>query len=162
MKKVFCFGLAIILIFSMSIVAFAAENGGDFTARTEDLSHNYNVTTICPWEQVSTYGVNPPSEAWHIFDDGVYYFAGTASYSTLYLSKLIWGSNYYIMDVENRSYSNQLSVIPHDVIPTATITVAPRDSAYQKFMLKEGKTYFCLSFPAPSDFEGSICGDYYQ
>ena len=159
MKKLMALMMALFMLVSVSITAFATENG---TEETEDFSQNHNVTDVCPWEQITTYGVNPPTEGWDIFEDGVYEFSGKAAYSTLYLSYLIYGADCYIAEVTNRSYTDELKVVPHDVTPTATIPVAARDTLYEDFMLKAGKTYFCLSFLAPSDFEGTIYGDYYQ
>ena len=157
MKKFLSLMLAIFMLASVSIPVFAAENEAE-----EDFSQNYNVTDVCPWEQIATYGVNPPTEGWNILTEGAYSFEGKASYSKLYLSKLIYGSSYYAVTVTNRSYSNVLTVNPHDAYPTASIEVDPRDDMYQRFMLKEGKTYFSLSFEAPSDFEGIVTEWIYQ
>jgi hypothetical protein len=159
MKRLLSLVLALLMLCCVSITAFATENN---TSETEDDPRNYNVTTVCPWEQISTYGVNPPTEGWDIRTDGAYTFSGKASYSKLYLSKLIYGSTYYAVTVTNRSYSNVLTVNPHDVYPTASIDIDPREDMYQRFMLKEGKTYFSLSFEAPSDFEGIVTEWIYQ
>lgn len=159
MKRFLTLIFVFIMLISLSITAFAAGND---PTKSEDFSHNYNVTTECPWDRVSTYGVNPPTEGWDVSTQGVYTFSGKASYSTLYLSKLIYGSAYYAVSITNRSLTNILKVTPHDVIPTADFEVAADDDFYDEFEQKPGTTYFSLTFYAPSDFEGSIGKCAYQ
>lgn len=161
MKKVFFLFLCVVLIFSLSIPCFAATVDGVSTE--EDLSQNYNVSPICPWEQISTYGVNPPTEGWNICTQGAYYFSGQAAYSKLYLSKLLYGPYYYSVTVTNRSSTGALTVNPQDGIPVAPFTVAANSTVSdRRFIQKDGTTYFCLSFNAPSNFEGFVAEWYYQ
>ena len=148
MKRTFCLILAIVLALSMAIAVSAVGN--------EDFSQNYHMSPTPPWNQISTYGANPPTVSWNINTQGTYTFAGTASYTTLYLDRLIYGSNYYAVYVLNRSYTNILTVNPRDGIPATSTAVAPRGALNEIYEQKAGKNYFSLSFNAPCDVEGFV------
>lgn len=161
MKKIVSFILSIVTVFALAIPCFAATVDSDSSFPAEDFSQNYNVTPVSPWTNISTRGANPPTEGWNVNAQGPYHFSGKAAYSTLYLSKLLYGADYYTVIITNRSSSNTLTVNPQDGIPTDPFTVAPLTTTTpaKRFMEKPGKTYFGLTFNAPSDFEG-VVGEY--
>ena len=158
MKKFFSIFLALVMLLAVMPVSTYADE-----AKTEDFSQNYNVTDVCPWDRITTHGVNPPTEGWDIRINGAYSFSGTASYSTLYLSKLIYGADQYSVTVRNRSSSRVLIMTPHDTTVLRNIEI-PAGTMREdiRFTMQSGKTYFCLSFPAPSDFAGVVTQWIYQ
>lgn len=149
MKKLVSLVFAIITILNLSIPCLAANV-------TEDFTGNYNVSPIAPWENISTRGTSSPTSAWNVLSQGPYEFSGKAAYSRLYLSKLIYGGQHFKATITNRSYTDDLTVNPHDSIVLTSYPIPTRSSDCRKFELAPGKQYFCLSFEAPSDFEGSV------
>lgn len=149
MKKLTCFVLAILMVFAMSITTFANENN-------ESLSQNYHVSTVNPLDQVATYGTSQPTTAWNVMTQGVYSFSGQAQYSKLYLSNLLYGTTNFKASVTNKSASNTLTVNPHDSTILTPLKVAPNSYEVRQYVLQDGKTYFLLSFNAPSYFSGSV------
>lgn len=159
MKKLACLTLAILMMLSMSITAFAAEND----AETEDrLSKNYHVSTVNPLNQISTYGTSQPTTAWDVVRQGPYSFSGQAQYSKLYLSNLLYGTSRFKVHVENKSASSTLTVNPHDSINLNPFDVSPNNTRVMKYELQHGKIYFLLSFNAPSNFSGTVYEWVYQ
>lgn len=161
MKKIISFALAIIMVFSLHISAFAAESSAEFS---EDMSQNYHVSTVNPLDQIMTYGTSHPTTAWNVVTQGPYFFSGQAAYSTLYLSNLLHGTVYFQAYVTNKSSSNTLTVNPHDSTDLRPFTVAPNSSTnpLKRYVLQSGKQYFLLSFNAPSYFSGSVGEWIYQ
>lgn len=145
--------LALFLVTMLPINAFAAEN----------FSGNRNVTTVCPWENLSTRGTSSPTTAWNVATQGALEFHGKASYSRLYLDRLLYGSQYFKATITNRSSTNALIVNPHDSVNLSPYTIPAGTIGHERtFMLASGKTYFCLSFEAPSDFAGQVEEYIYQ
>lgn len=149
MKKLVSLVFAIITILNLSIPCLAANV-------TEDFTGNYNVSPIAPWENISTRGTSSPTSAWNVLSQGPYEFSGKAAYSRLYLSKLIYGGQHFMAEITNRSYTDDLTVNPHDSIARTPYSIPTRSPDCRTFELAPGKQYFCLSFEAPSDFEGSV------
>lgn len=150
MKKLVSLVFAIITILNLSIPCLAANV-------TEDFTGNYNVSPIAPWENISTRGTSSPTSAWNVLSQGPYEFSGKAAYSTLYLSKLIYGGQHFEAKITNRSYTDDLEVNPHDSVSLTPFTIPKGFEDYPRtFTLAPGKQYFCLSFEAPSDFRGKI------
>lgn len=145
--------LALFLVTMLPINAFAAEN----------FSGNRNVTTVCPWENLSTRGTSSPTTAWNVVSQGPFEFQGKASYSRLYLNRLLYGDQYFKATITNRSSTNALVVNPHDSVNLSPYTIPAGTVNHEKsFMLASGKTYFCLSFEAPSDFQGQVAQEIFQ
>lgn len=155
MKKLFGLVLVMLMIFSLSIPVSAAETE---EMLVEDFSQNYNVSPISPWEQLTPYGVNPPTEAWNVMTQGTYHFHGQAAYSTLYLSKLLYGADFYQVNIHNISTSNTLTVNPMDGVPAKPVKIAPGVTTKPNLIFQQrlGANYFGLSFNAPSYFEGYV------
>ena len=155
MKKLFGLVLVMLMIFSLSIPVSAAETE---EMLAEDFSQNYNVSPISPWEQLTPYGVNPPTEAWNVMTQGTYHFHGQAAYSTLYLSKLLYGADFYQVNIHNISTSNTLTVNPMDGVPARSVEIAPGVTTKPNLIFQQrlGANYFGLSFNAPSYFEGYV------
>ena len=159
MKKFIALIFSVVLVFSLAIPSYASTSGNKYF---EDFSGNYNVSPISPWEKIGTRGVNPPTEAWNISTQGAYSFKGNAAYSRLYLSKLIWGDQYFKVNITNYA-STYLTVNPMDGVPVAPYSVAPYANPDVKyFTLRTGADYFCLSFDAPSNFSGTVSRWVYQ
>lgn len=158
MKQFLFIFLALVMLLSvMPVSTYAAGND------TVVFSQNHNVSDVCPWERITTYGVNPPTVGWDIRINGAYSFSGTASYSRLYLSKLIYGADHYSVDVTNRSSSRELIMTPHDTTVLTDVEIPAGETKKDiRFTMQSGKTYFCLSFAAPSDFEGVVTEWIYQ
>lgn len=157
MEKLVCFTLAILLMFSLSITAFANENDVGIADR-----ENYHVSTVNPLDRITTYGTSSPTVAWNVVTQGPYDFRGNAEYSRLYLSYLLYGTTLFKAVVNNLSASRKLIVNPHDSTDQRSFEVAPSSYAIRKYVLEEGKTYFMLSFEAPSHFKGTVSEWIYQ
>lgn len=161
MKRLTTSIFTLILIFSLSITAFAAERNPTIM---EDFSKNYHVSTINPMNQLSTYGTSQPTQAWNIVTQGVYTFSGQAAYSKLYLSYLLYGTSYFKVNVTNLSTTSYLTFNPHDSINLTPVTLSPNTTTdpLLHYQLQSGKRYFLLSFNAPSHFSGSVSEWVYQ
>ncbi len=159
MKKIASLLLCAVLFIASAIPCFATTISEDALPAEEDFSQNFHVSTVSPWDLPSPQGTDYPQVAWNLATQGPYEFAGKASYSRLYLSYLLYGTDAYTVDITNRSTSKVLTVTPHDVVPTSELTINPNTIVTGlKFAEKHDKTYFLLSFAAPSDFEGTVYG----
>ena len=80
------------------------------------------------------------------------------------MDRLIYGADHYSVDVTNRSSSRKLIMTPHDTTVLTDVEIAAKLKQKKdiRFTMQSGKTYFCLSFAAPSDFEGVVTEWIYQ
>ena len=113
MKRFLFIFLALVMLLSvMPVSTYAAGND------TVVFSQNHNVSDVCPWERITTYGVNP---------------------------------------------SRKLIMTPHDTTVLTNVEIPAGETKKDiRFTMQSGKTYFCLSFAAPSDFEGVVTEWIYQ
>lgn len=159
MKKLVCLFLSITVVLMLGTTAFAAS--GNMEAEN-GYTQNYHVSFVNPMEQITARGTTYPTTAWNVVTQGVYTFSGNAQHSTLYLSYLLYGTTLFEATVTNKSAANDLTVNPHDSTDLMPFTVSKDSTVTKYYMLKDGKTYFLLSFNAPSYFSGSASEWVYQ
>lgn len=82
---------------------------------------------------------------------------------------VVFSQNHNVSDVcpwehiTTRSSSRVLTMTPHDTTVLTDVEIPAGETEEDiRFTMQSGKTYFCLSFAAPSDFEGVVTEWIYQ
>lgn len=162
MKKVLLFIMAIVMVMSLTIPCTADEiTGRDWSG--------YNVSTVNPFElvnQSTTRGTSYPTVSHNCDLEGPLSFSGSASYSMLWLNKVVYGCIGYYVYVKNNSSSTLHYTVRGGKFGDKEMTVSPySDSTTDNngytlyFPMNSTQDLFCISFNAPSNFKGSVsCG----
>lgn len=162
MKKVFSLILALVMIASLAIPCAAEEI-------TENDWTGYNVSTTNPFElyyQSIARGTSYPTVSHNCNSEGPLSFSGSASYSMLWLNKVVYGCGGYYIEVKNNSGSPLHYTVRGSSIGDREKTVSPYSTSTLDnngvplyFPMSSNQDLFCISFDAPSDFSGSVwCG----
>lgn len=159
MRKILSVVLAVATIFCLVVPCSAS------TISAPDWSGS-NVSTVSPFDSLnlaSPYGTVAPTDSYNLHTNRQYSFHGTASWSMLWLSKYLYGCTEYGVYINNKS-SNNLSITVRGVSGGDKTVVIPAntDTADDPllFTTPSTDTLFCITFDAPSDFEGWVyCAD---
>lgn len=156
MKKIVSVVLAVATIFCF-VVPCSAD-----TISAPDWSGS-NVSTVSPFDSLnlaSPYGTVAPTDSYNLHTNRQYSFHGTASWSMLWLSKYLYGCTEYGVYINNKS-SNKLSITVRGVSGgDKTETISANTDALLYYTTPSTGTLFCITFDAPSDFEGWVfCSD---
>lgn len=161
MKKILTISLVMAMILSLAIPC-SANTISDWSG--------INVSPISPFElmnQVIPYGTSAPTTAYNLHQNTQYSFHGTASWSTLWLSQYMFGCMKYGVYINNKS-SEPLKFTVRGIsggdktftLPGNTDTASYFDFDEMQFAVNTTDTLFCISFKAPSNFEGWVyCAD---
>lgn len=163
MKKTLSVILVLALIFSLAIPCSA-------NSISDSSWSGVNVSPISPFDlmnQPVPYGVDPPNTTYNLHANTIYSFHGTASWSMLWLSQYMIGCTKYGVYIYNRS-SEPLDFTVRGVsggdqyftLPGKTATDTYFEFSEMQFDVDTVETLFCITFDAPSDFEGWVyCAD---
>lgn len=155
MRKFLSVMLVLCVIFSFAIPCFASPVGG---AQWE----GFNVSPVSPLDSISPLGVNPPTKGHNCHAEGILPFHGTANWDRLWLNKNIYGCNAYGVYIYNRS-DKPLTFIVRGISGGDKRMTLPGkcDTANYfnglTFRMPSRNDLFCISFEAPSNFEGWVC-----
>lgn len=151
MKKLLSMLLVFATVLSLAVPCAAVEV-------PEIPQPNVNVSTVNPMDMIALYGEEYPSARHYMHTDGSRTFSGSPKDTMIYLNYMVFDCTTYIIDIYNvastvlhctvlreRSGDFPVYVQPHS-------SVSIRVSAHPKEIL-------CMSFNAPSNFNGRIrCG----
>lgn len=162
MKKAFSFILALVMIANLAIPCAAEEIA-------EDDWTGHNVSTVNPFElyyQAIARGTSYPTVSHNCNSEGPLSFSGSASYSMLWLNKVLCGCGGYYIYVKNNSSSPLHYIVRGSSIGDRAMTVSPYSNSTADnndhtlyFPMSSNQDLFCISFDAPSNFSGSVwCG----
>lgn len=159
MKKIVSVVLAVATIFCLVVPCSAS------TISAPDWS-GFNVSTVNPFDslnQASPYGTSAPTTSYNLHTNRQYSFYGKASWSMLWLSKYLYGCTKYGVYINNKSSSN-LTITARGVSGGDITKVIPANTDTTDkplyFTTPSTDTLFCITFDAPSDFEGWVfCAD---
>lgn len=160
MRKLISILLVITMVLSMTIPCSAAsvtENKKVFL-RDEELGSKYG--TFVQLTEFNTRGTSAPTEGWNCETQGTLKFSGSASYSTLWLNKLLWGCSCYKVTITNKG-SSPLKIDVRGGIDAGEYTVPANSPEPWEdcFRMESTSEYFCITFRAPSNFSGYVsCG----
>lgn len=160
MKKTLSVILALAIFFSLAIPCSA-------TTISDDDWSGSNVSTSNPLEimnQLVPFGTSPPTTSYNLHTNAVYSFHGNASWSRLWLSKYMYGCLRYGLYINNKSSSTLTFTVRgisggdrEFTLPGNTDTAAYYNTSDTTFSVDSTSTLFCISFEAPSNFEGWVC-----
>lgn len=158
MKKTFSIFLALIMIFSLAAPCAALEQHG------ETDWDGFNVSPFDPMNQANPFGVDAPTTSYNLHTNGLYSFHGNAQWSRLWLSKYLYGCTRYSVYINNKS-SETLKFTVRGIrggdqtlyLPGNTDSVTHFGSNGLTFNTNTTGTLFCITFEAPSNFEGWVC-----
>lgn len=124
------------------------------------------VSTVNPLElanQSITRGTSYPTNGHNCDVEGPLPFKGTASYSMLWLNKVVYGCTGYYVYVKNNSGSTLHYTVRGGMYGDREMTVSPYSNSTTDnngytlyFPMKSSQDLFCISFNAPSNFEGKV------
>lgn len=149
MKRLLSIILAITMLFSFAVPCSATT-----VSPTEDTSNSTN-DIIFELTESKTRGTSAPTEGWNCESQGKLSFNGSASYSTLWLNKLVYGCLSYTVKITNNS-STTLSFDPRGCVDLSRCYVPAKSTETFHFLMNSTSDYFCITFNAPSNFSGSI------
>lgn len=159
MRKIIAIVLAIVMTSSLALPCMAAGNtGSDWSG--------YNVGTVNPLEiarQSLARGTSYPTVGHNCNVEGPLRFEGTASYSMLWLNKVVYGCTGYYVYVKNNAGSPLHYTVRGSSIGDKEKTVSPYSNSTADnggytlyFPMSSSNDLFCISFNAPSNFEGRV------
>ena len=161
MKKTLSIIMALVMVFSLAAPCAAVEQSG------ETDWGGFNISDVCPFErmnQPTPFGVDAPTTSYDLHANALYSFHGNASWSRLWLSKYLYGCTRYSVYINNKSSEKLVFTVrgisggdQQFTLPGNTDTVAYFGSNGMTFSTNNVKTLFCISFEAPSNFEGWVC-----
>lgn len=154
MKKIFAFILSVVMMLSVAAPAAAAQE-------VEPEWSGLNVSTVNPMEKPVPFGTSYPTETYYPHNNEALSIAGSASYSTLWLSKMILGCEKYYIEIYNNSSTPLKCAICRQ--NSGDIQETVKNGYPLKVTIDaDPDEIVCMSFVAPSNFYGSIrcaCGD---
>ncbi len=158
MKKVLSIFMALIMIFSLAVPCAALEQPSE-----TDWS-GFNVSPFDPMNQATPLGVDAPTTSYNLHTNALYSFHGSASWSRLWLGQYLYGCTRYSVYINNKS-SEELHFTVRGIsagdkdfyLPGNTDSATYFGSSGLTFKTNSTNTLFCISFEAPSDFEGWVC-----
>lgn len=160
MKKALSAILALTFVFSLAIPCSAhTVSGLDWSGS--------NVSNVDPLDIIVPFGTEAPKDGYNLHTNALYSFSGKASWSTLWLNKNLYGCTKYSVYINNKS-SQTLTFTIRGIsggdrtmtLPGNTDTVAYYGDSGMTFNTNSTSTLFCISFNAPSNFEGWVsCAD---
>lgn len=163
MKKALSIIMALVLVFSLAAPCAAVEQS------SADDWNGTNVSTINPYELLKgpvTRGTSYPTVSHNCHLEGNLKFQGNASYSMLWLNKVVYGCMGYYVYVKNNSASTLHYTVRGGRYGDREMEVNPYSNSTADngghmlyFPMASYNDLFCISFNAPSNFEGYVsCG----
>lgn len=161
MKKLVSILLSLALVVSLGIPCAADEmNGLDWSGN--------NVSTVNPFELYYSSiarGTSYPTVS-HNCHGAPLEFSGNASYSMLWLNKVVYGCSGYYVYVKNNAGTPLNYIVRGGTYGDRAMTVSPYSDSYTDnggnpvyIPMSSHDALFCISFDAPSNFRGSVrCG----
>lgn len=158
MKKFMSMLLAVAMMLSIAIPCSATSVDETLDVILTDEQIKSMCSAHVELTESMTRGTSAPTEGWNCETQGSLSFSGSASYSTLWLNKLVWGCTYYKVYINNKS-SSTLSFVARGCTNESTYTVPANTAKTFYFPMASTSDYFCMSFNAPSNFSGYVsCG----
>ena len=161
MKKYLSFMLALTMVFCMTVPY-------SVTAVTELDWSGENVSPFDPLDllnQAVPFGTSSPTTTYDLHTNALYSFHGNAISSRLWLNQYMIGCLKYGVSVTNTSSQNKLKFTVRGISGgDQSFTLPPNTSTEEYFgddaMFFDAasrNTLICISFEAPSAFQGWIC-----
>lgn len=160
MKKLVSLVVALVMVMSLAYPCAAEEiSGGDWSG--------CNVSPFSPADRATTFGIEAPTSTYNLHANGIYSFHGIAYRDRLWLNYYMTDCMKYHVYVNNRSSSTLWFTVrgisggDRDFyLPAYTDTASYFSFDEMTFSVSSTDTLFCMSFEAPSNFEGWVsCGD---
>lgn len=160
MKKFMSMLLVIAMMLSIAIPCSATTVAENSDSILTDEEIRGMCGTFVELTESKTRGTSAPTEGWNCETQGSLGFSGSASYSTLWLSKLVWGCTCYKVTITNKSSSTlyfHARGCTNDGIYEVPANSEKPSVFY--FPMASASDYFCITFNAPSNFSGYVsCG----
>lgn len=147
MKKIFATILAFAMIFSLAVPAAAQGVDTDWSG--------VNVSLVNPMEAAVPFGTSYPNERYYPHGNADLPISGTASWSTLYLSKMVLGCNKYYIEIYNVASTPLQCAITRQYSGDIQKTIEAGGS-WKITIEADPNEIVCMQFNAPSNFHGIL------